>query len=257
MTIDPDLVKLAGHLADLARPIARRYFRSAVTIEDKSDDSPVTKADREIEAAMRQAITAHRPDDGIYGEEYGVERADAEYVWVLDPIDGTKSFVTGKPLFGSLIGLIQAGKVALGVIDMPALDERWIGGPDTPTTFNNSPVKTRSCAALDQAWCYATTPDMFIGADAGPYDHLQAQVKHPLYGADCYAYGLLASGTVDLVVEACLKPYDFVGPAGVIMGAGGHITDWQGADLGLDSDGRVVAAGDIRCHDATIAVLNG
>lgn len=247
----------ASHLADIARPIAARYFRAGLAIEDKADESPVTRADREIEAAMRKAIKEARPDDGIYGEEYGIENPDAEFVWVLDPIDGTKSFVTGKPLFGTLIGLMQKGRVALGVIDMPALNERWIGGPDHPTTYNGTSVRCRPCDDISKAWCYATTPDMFEGDNAAPYDRVQAAVKHPLYGADCYAYGLIASGTVDLVVEACLKPYDFVGPAGVIIGAGGVISDWSGKPVDLETDGRVVAAGDSRCQAAAINRLQG
>jgi len=255
MAIDDGLVELASRLADLARPIAVRHFRSTLAVEDKEDESPVTVADRQIETVIRETLTAERPDDGILGEEYGAERLEAEYVWVLDPIDGTKSFATGKPLFGVLIGLAREDRAALGVVDMPALGERWIGGPDHPTTFNGAPIRTRACEDLSGAWCHATTPDMFLGADETAFRRLKTAVKHTLYGGDCHAYGLLASGHVDLVVEARLKPYDFMGPAGVILGAGGAITDWRGEPLSLRSDGRVIAAGDSVCHRAALDLL--
>lgn len=253
----PDnIIQLANDLADISRPIALNYYRSGLAIEDKGDLSPVTKADREIEAALRERIEATFPTHGIFGEEYGIVRADADFVWVLDPIDGTKAFVTGKPLFGTLIGLVHKGEIAYGVVDIPALGDRWAGGRDNPTIFNGEPAKVRNCAQLSDAWMYATTPDMFVGADEAPYKSLSQSVKHPLYGSDCYAYGLLASGHVDLVVEAMLKPYDYCAPAAIIEGAGGFVTDWQGKPLGLSGDGKVIAANTQSLLDATVACLN-
>lgn len=253
----PDsIIKLANDLADISRPIALDYYRSGLAIEDKGDLSPVTKADREIEAALREKVEAAFPDHGIYGEEHGTVRLDADYIWVLDPIDGTKAFVTGKPLFGTLIGLLYKGEIAYGVVDIPALGDRWAGGRHNPTTFNGTPARVRPCNDLASAWMYATTPDMFVDADEAPYRRLAKAVKHPLYGCDCYAYGLLASGHVDLVVEAMLQPYDFCAPAAIIEGAGGVVTDWQGKPLGLKTDGKVIAAANKSLLDATVACLN-
>jgi inositol-phosphate phosphatase/L-galactose 1-phosphate phosphatase/histidinol-phosphatase len=234
---------LAERLADAAGAIARRYFRQPFAIEDKPDRTPVTVADREAEAAMRALIEARFPADGILGEEHGAIRSDASRLWVLDPIDGTKSFIAGIPLFGTLIALVENGTPVLGVIDQPVLRERWIGRSGQPTHLNGAPVRTRNCATLAAASLYATSPDMF-DADRAAFERLKDSVKVARFGADCYAYAQLTSGFIDLVVEADLKPYDYCALVPVIEGAGGSITDWHGKPLGLSSDGRVVAAGD-------------
>ncbi|MGB0748632.1 MAG: histidinol-phosphatase [Magnetospiraceae bacterium] len=254
--VSPDLIALAHRLADAARPIARQYFRKGVDVLDKSDASPVTQADREIEAAMRDVITAARPQDGIFGEEHGSERLDAEYVWVLDPIDGTKAFITGKPLFGTLIGLTQNRRPVLGIIDQPISEERWVGADGHGTTLNNIPVRTRS-ASLEEAYLYATGPDMF-SEDAGtaaPFKRLSGSAKQALYGADCYAYGLLAAGYVDLVCEALLKPYDYCAVVPVVQNAGGVVTDWNGAAVTLDTGDKILAAGAPDLHAAALSRL--
>lgn len=250
-------IDLAERLADASGAIVRRYFRTTLEVEDKPDGSPVTVADREAEAAIRELIEEAFPDHGIVGEEYGAVRADAKYVWVLDPIDGTKSFITGKPLFGTLIGLLHEGAAVLGVIDQPVLGERWLGARGRPTTLNGRPVHVRPCGELGRAALYATSPHMFEGADKQAFARVRDAVKLPLYGADCYAYGLLACGFADLVVEASLVAYDYCGVVAVIEGAGGVITDWTGAPLGLGSDGRVVAAGDRRSHERALELLAG
>jgi inositol-phosphate phosphatase/L-galactose 1-phosphate phosphatase/histidinol-phosphatase len=248
-------LSFAGQLADLARPLTLRHFRQELAVEDKQDLSPVTIADREAEAAMRRAIGERYPTHGILGEEYGPERADAEHVWVLDPIDGTKSFISGRPLFGTLIALTRGGSPVLGIIDMPALGERYAGAVAHDATLNGNPIRTRGCSALGNALLHATSPAMFIGDDAPRFARLTRRVKHPIYGGDCHNYGLLAAGFTDLVVEAELKPYDYCAPAAVITAAGGLCTDWQGADLTLASDGRVVAAGDPAVHREALAAL--
>jgi inositol-phosphate phosphatase/L-galactose 1-phosphate phosphatase/histidinol-phosphatase len=250
-------VILAERLAEAVRPIVMGYFRSGVTIDDKADTTPVTVADREAETAMRRLIADACPDHGILGEEYGADRVDATYVWVLDPIDGTKSFVTGKPLFGTLIALLREGTPIVGVIDMPALGERWIGVDGRPTTFNGRPARVRPCPDLDRAWLYASSPHMFPGADAEAFERLRLKCRAAIYGADCYAYGLLASGTVDLVCEATTKPHDYCALVPVVAGAGGMISDWRGRPLGLESDGRVLAAGDEGAHATAREVLAG
>jgi inositol-phosphate phosphatase/L-galactose 1-phosphate phosphatase/histidinol-phosphatase len=245
----------AEHLADLARPLVLRHFRQAIAIEDKDDLSPVTVADREAEAAMRRAIAERFPDHGILGEEYGPERADAPLVWVLDPIDGTKSFITGKPLFGTLIALADEGRPILGIIDMPALDERFVGHDGGAALFNGAPIRTRAGAKLAGAHLHATSPAMFTGADETRFAALAKRVKHPIFGGDCHNYALLAAGWTDLVVEAQLKPYDYCAPAALIAAAGGIATDWQGAALTLASDGRVVMAADAALHAQALAAL--
>lgn len=251
------LAKLAGKLADAAGLVAMRYFRAPVTIETKADTSPVTVADRETEATMRAMIETECPDHGIFGEEYGQDRTDAEFVWVLDPIDGTKSFVIGKPLFGTLIALAYNGKPVLGVIDCPAIGERWIGIDGMSTTLNGKAVSTRFCGMLSDAWLAATQPDMFTPPDKIKFDQLHDAVQHTVWGGDCHSYGLLAAGTLDLIVEATMKPYDFMALVPVVKGAGGAITDWDGEALGFESDGRVLAAGDPRLHEMVRKRLAG
>ena len=255
--VEPRFVQLANELADAARPIAARYFRTPVAIDDKTDNSPVTIADREAETAMRDLLTRHVPDHGVFGEEHGAVRTDAEYVWVLDPIDGTKAFITGLPIFGTLIALLHRGKPVMGIIDQPILKERWLGVEGQRSTFNGQPISVRACDALAKAYMYSTAPLMFPGAYEKPHEALTRKVKLFRWGGDCYAYGLLASGHVDLVVEASLKLYDFAALVAVIKGAGGLITDWRGRDLDMTSDGSVLAAGDPAIHRAAMGVLAG
>jgi len=250
-------VTLAERLADAARPVAIRYFRSGLAIDAKPDASPVTAADREAEAAMRTIIEGAFPNHGIFGEEHGKTRLDSRYVWVLDPIDGTKAFVTGKPLFGTLIALLEDGRPIVGIIEAPAMGERWVGAEGRLTTLNGRPVRTRPCADIGMAWLYATTPHMFEGADQDAFDQLRCRCREAVYGGDCYAYGLLSNGTVDIVCEASMQPYDYCALVPVVNGAGGIITDWQGQPLGLQSDGRVLAAGDAAIHGSACAALAG
>ncbi len=231
------------------------YFRTGVAVEDKADLSPVTAADRAAEAAMRQLIERRFPDHGILGEEFGPTRAEAEHVWVLDPIDGTKSFISGVPLFGTLIALTCAGRPILGVIDQPILGERWSGAAGRASTLNGRTIRVRPCPRLAAASLFATSPDMFHGSDAAAFARVAAAAKLVRYGADCYAYGLLAAGFVDLVLEASLKPYDFCAIAPVVEGAGGVASDWRGSALGLRSDGRVAVGGDRRVHAEALALL--
>jgi inositol-phosphate phosphatase / L-galactose 1-phosphate phosphatase / histidinol-phosphatase len=255
-TLDPFLA-LAAELADAAGSAIRPRFRQNISVDDKPDLSPVTAADRAAEQAMRRLIAARFPEHGIIGEEFGRERDDAEFVWVLDPIDGTKSFISGVPLFGTLIALARAGRPILGVIDQPILRERWVGAIGRPTTFNGKPIRCRPCPALEAATVFSTSPDMFKGPDAVAHGRVAAAAKLVRFGADCYAYGLLAHGFIDLVIEASLKPYDFSAMVPVVDGAGGVATDWQGRPLGLSSDGRVLVAGDARAHREALAFLAG
>lgn len=254
--ISSELVTFAQQLADASAEVIRGYFRRRLTVDDKADASPVTIADRQAEQVMRALIQQHFPTHGIYGEEWGVTASDAEYVWVLDPIDGTKSFITGKATFGTLIALLHHGQPILGIINQPILQERWLGGVGVPTTLNGELVTVRSCEALQHALLYATSPEMFQGADRTAFERVKGAAKHPLYGADCYAYALLSSGWVDLVIEAALSPYDYCALVPVVENAGGILTDWAGQPLGLHSDGRVIAAGDQRVYEHARALLN-
>jgi inositol-phosphate phosphatase/L-galactose 1-phosphate phosphatase/histidinol-phosphatase len=252
-----NFINLASDLADAAGAAIRPYFRTRLTVDDKPDLTPVTAADRAAEEAMRELIERRFPAHGIIGEEFGRVREDAEFVWVLDPIDGTKSFISGVPLFGTLVALTRAGQPILGVIDQPISRERWLGAAGRPSTLNGTRIQCRECPGLAAAILFATTPEMFRGPDAAGFGRVSAAVKLTRYGADCYAYGLLAAGFIDLVLEASLKPYDFCAVVPIVEGAGGIATDWHGRALGLASDGRVLIAGDRRTHEAASALLHG
>ena len=256
--IDLDtLLTLALRLADAAGEAIRPYFRKPLAISDKADLTPVTAADRVAEETMRALIEERFPEHGILGEEFGRVREDAEFVWSLDPIDGTKSFISGVPLFGTLIALTRGGRSILGVIDQPILRERWVGAVGRPTTLNGAAIRCRACPVLAAATLFATTPDMFKGEDAASFARVSDKVKLTRFGADCYAYGLVATGFVDLVLEASLEPYDFCAMVPIVEGAGGVATDWRGANLDLASDGRILVAGDRRAHEAALALLCG
>lgn len=250
-------IAFAEELAEAAGAVTRRYFRRPLAVADKADASPVTAADREAEEVMRELIERRYPAHGIIGEELPPRRADAEYVWLLDPIDGTKSFITGKPLFGTLVALARNGVPLLGLIDHVILGERWVGAVGRGATLNGRPARVRPCPELKSAALYASSPETFQGADGAAFERLRGQVKLPLFGGDCYAYGLLASGYVDLVVEASLGADDYFPLAAVVAAAGGVMSDWSGAALGLASDGRVIAAGDPRAHAQALEVLGG
>ena len=256
--IEPDaFLAFALSLADAAGDVIRPYFRKPLAIRDKADLTPVTAADRVAEETMRALIEERFPEHGILGEEFGRVREDAEFVWVLDPIDGTKSFISGVPLFGTLIALTRGGRSILGVIDQPILRERWVGAVGRPTTLNGAAIRCRACSVLAAATLFATTPDMFKGEDAASFARVSDKVKLTRFGADCYAYGLVATGFVDLVLEASLEPYDFCAMVPIVEGAGGVATDWRGANLDLASDGRILVAGDRRAHEAALALLCG
>ncbi len=250
-------IDLAHDLADAARPIARTYFRQPLDILDKADESPVTVADREIEAAMREIIEARFPEHGIYGEEYGQVRTDAEVVWVLDPIDGTQAFITGMPIFGTLIAACREGVPILGIIDQPILGERWVGAADRASTFQGEAIRTSGCEDPGQATLYSTHPTMFAGIDRqADFDRLADGVKRTRYGGDCYSYGLVACGWADLVVEAMLQPYDYCALVPIVEGAGGAVSDWAGSPLTITSDGTLVAAATPALNVAARGFLN-
>lgn len=256
----PDLdapLALAQDLAMAARALILPRYAQGLGFETKGDASPVTEADRAAEAMMRKRINAAFPDHGIFGEEYGVEKADADFVWVLDPIDGTKSFIIGKPLFGSLIALLYQGQPVLGVMELPALAETWIGAQGHASTRNGTPVTTRRCVGLSEAWLLTTSPQMHMGRDFDRFETLRRSARHTVYGGDCQAYCSVASGRADLVCESSMQPYDYCALVPLIEGAGGVITDWRGDPLGLEGSGHVLASGDAALHERAIEVLTG
>lgn len=261
---------LAHELADVARKAILPYWRRPIKVESKIEEgrsiaqaeSPVTIADRQAEMDMRSVIEREYPSDGIYGEEFGTIRTDADWVWVLDPIDGTKSFISGKPLFGTLIACLYKGTPVIGIIDQCVLDERWFGVLGQTSTLNGDPIQTNTKTALKDAMLFATTPDMFgPGEETEKFNAVKAAVLRPNYGTDCYAYALVASGFgADLVVEADLGLYDYCALVPVVEGAGGVMTDWSGRRLTLEnhevSRGRVVAASSPALHREALAILS-
>jgi histidinol phosphatase-like enzyme (inositol monophosphatase family) len=250
-------IAAAEATADIAAAVVRPFFRAGVTADLKSDESPVTVADRAAEQAMRSALSDRFPDHGILGEEYGLVRPDARLRWVLDPVDGTRAFITGRPMFGTLIALFDGATPILGIIDQPITRERWIGAVGRRTQFTGpfgGAAACRPCANLADAELSATSPQVFAD-DMAAWERLTGAVRRTSFGGDCYAYGLVALGLIDVIAEATMKVWDWAALVPVIEGAGGSITDWSGAPLRPDGDGRVLAVGDPALLGACIATL--
>lgn len=239
-----------------SRATIKRYYRQRIIVESKADASPVTEADRIVESQIRQIISQRHPEHSIIGEEHGTQHNLADYTWVIDPIDGTKSFISGMPTFGTLIGITHHQQPKIGVIDMPILDERWIGTIGESTSFNGTSCNVSSVQQLAQATLYCTEPDMFTAAQLDKFEQLSRLVYLRRFGGDCYSYGLLASGQIDLVVDGDLHYYDIMALIPVVKGAGGTITDWQGKELEDGWNGLVVAAATPALHQAALEVLN-
>lgn len=252
-------IALANRLADAAGAAIRPLFRADFTQERKADHSFVTEADRAAEAAMRAIIEAEFPADGIVGEEYGPRNEGAARQWVLDPIDGTTSFIAGRPIFGTLVALLQDGFPVLGVIDQPVASERWVGVTGQETTFNGRAIGSRPLRELGDAVLATTSPHLFAGHDVDHFMALARSVaeRKIIWGGDCYNYGLVASGHVDLVCEAGLKLYDFAALVPVVEGAGGTMCDWSGEPLHAGSDGRVLAIGDPARLEDVLEAMGG
>ena len=255
----PADLDFANRLADAAGSVIRPLFRGDWEAETKEDASAVTEADRAAEAVMRKMIEEERPDDGIIGEEYGRTNEGAGRQWVLDPIDGTQSFVAGRPIFGTLIALMQDGWPVLGIIDQPINTERWAGRVGEGTTLNGKPVKTRPCRGVEGMSMATTSPHCFSADEADAWLNVVTNAypkkPWPVYGGDCYNYALLASGHIDLVMETGLKLHDYAALVPVVEGAGGVMSDWQGNPLDADSDGTVIALGDpARIEDVLAAM---
>ncbi len=261
--ITPDLqrrlLRVAEELADVAAAECLPLFRSPdLTAVNKAEAGydPVTEADRAAEAAMRRRLAELRPDDAVLGEEFGPTAGTSGLTWVLDPIDGTRAFISGAPSWGVLIGLDAGAGPVLGVIDQPYTGERFVGGFGRAVLRRGGrerPLATRPCAGLAEAVLYTTFPEIGTAGERAGFDAVRDRVRLTRYGLDCYAYALVALGQVDLVIEAGLQPYDVQGPIGVIEAAGGVVTDWRGGPA--HRGGRVVAAGDARVHAAALEHL--
>ena len=253
----PADVAFAHRLADASAAAVLPHFRRLDAIEIKADATPVTRADRAAEEAMRALLARERPADGVLGEEFAPIEGEGGRLWVLDPIDGTKAFTAGKPTFTTLIALFEHGRPVLGVIEQPYNRERWVGH-DGAAWFNGRPLATRRGTTLSRAVTSSTAPELFeSAADRAAFARVEAAVGYLSWGGDAYAYGLLAMGCVDLIVEMQLKPFDLGPLAPIVEGAGGRITDWGGRPLDLESDGRILAAGDAALHEAALARLAG
>ena len=248
MNLEQKIVDFAEYLADEARNIVNSYYRKQFTIENKIDNSPVTEVDQAVEKVIRKLIDNNFPEHGVIGEEFGPTRENAEFKWVIDPIDGTKSFITGRPIFGTLIALVHETKPILGIIDQPVLKERWLGANGV-TTFNNQKVSTRECRDLGDAYFATTSPYLFNTGDIARINNISDRAKSTIYGGDCYSYGQLAMGKLDLVIESGLKPYDFCALVPVIENAGGRVTDWGGNDININSNGKILACGDKKLNE--------
>lgn len=251
------LTRFAEHLADESRSILNGVAGKMPEVDIKSDLSYVTATDRNVEERLRELIEREFPDHGIYGEEFGTRDLDAEYVWVLDPIDGTAAFVAGIPVYGTLIGVARQGSPWIGVIDHPATSERWVGVSGESATLNGKPVRTRACADLAPALMTNSNPDFLQPADRAAFETLRGQVHYTQYGGSCYAYGVLASGRTDLAIDGGLDPVDIFAAAAVIEGAGGVVTDWRGQGITLGWKDLVLASGDPALHAQALSVLSG
>ncbi len=256
-----ELKATAHAMADAARPVTLRYFRqTGLTADNKETDrfDPVTAADRGAEESMRAILAEMRPDDAILGEEFGAKSGTTGLTWVLDPIDGTRGYISGTPTWGVLIAVNAGAAPVFGIIDQPYIGERFSGGfgqAELRGPNGTVPLATRPCAALSGATLFSTYPEVGNAAEAQGFGALSEQVKLVRFGIDCYAYALLAAGQIDLVVEAGLQAYDVQGPIAVVEAAGGIVTNWQGGPA--HDGGRILAAGSPEVHALALQVLRG
>lgn len=256
--LDSKFLEFANLLADEAAIISRKYFRQPLVIDNKSNNTPVTLADREIETKLRQLIREHYPEHGIIGEEFCNQETSSHFTWVLDPIDGTVAFSSGKPLFTTLIALLEDGQPLLSIINQPIIHERFIGVMNSGSCLNGARITTSNTVKLSEVRLNATTPYMFkTAAEWASFDRLKSQVKLTSFGGDAYGFALLAAGHIDVIMEADLQYYDIAALVPVITAAGGLITDWQGNELTADFNGQCLACANAELHQKVLNLLNG
>ena len=251
-----EFISFANVLADESTKVIMEYFRQTFTIENKDDDTPVTIADQKSELKIRELINKAYPSHGILAEEFDNTNLNSEYIWVIDPIDGTRSFISGHKDFGTLIALLYKKKPVLGIINCPAHNERWIGVENQITTLNGKNIKTSSKKSIED--CYAITTGLYFEDETfrNGFKNIIKKSKYYIFGGDCYMYGMLSSGLVDIVVEDTLKAHDYMALVPVIQGAGGVITDKYNNPITLDSDGSVVATANSLIHKQAINMIN-
>lgn len=258
---EPDIhafAALAERLADLSGAIIREAIAKGRSFDTKADRSPVTEIDRRVEERLRRELASAHPDHGILGEEFESVGLDREFVWVIDPIDGTKAFITGIPTFGTLIALARRGVPVLGVIDNPVTFERWVGGDGLPTHRNGEAVQTRKGPSLADAVLGNGNPEPFDTQERAGFERLRNETQWCVYGGSCHAYGRVADGGLDISIDGGLDAFDYCALVPIVRSAGGVITDWQGRDLTISS-GRccVAASGSPELHSAVLESLSG
>jgi myo-inositol-1(or 4)-monophosphatase len=261
MSIDPDTIAFAHKLADVAGDVIRPYFRQQIAVTDKgaakAQFDPVTIADKSAEEAMRAIIERERPQDGILGEEFGEKPSANGFTWVLDPVDGTRAFITGRHEWGSLIALEKNGNALLGILDQPVVRERFVGVNGEAELLSNGErtrLRARPCADMAEVVLCATHPDAYFSeAEQDAFRRVQRAVRMSRFGGDCYIFGTLALGFVDLIIESTFHRWDVAALIPIVEGSGGVISDWQGNSCA--NGGRILAAGDARIHAQAIKLL--
>ena len=244
-------------ITELVKQSVLESFRNLLEVEFKSDESPVTQADREVEDQVRQYLTKHFPQDGIFGEEFGVQGAERNNIWVVDPIDGTRSFLSGHPTFGFLLARIEVGIPELGVIAMPALNETFIGHRGKGAWLNGEPIQVSTRTTLDQAILYVNEGDKIYKDHPDVFERLMNAGQTRRLSYDCYPHALVAMGQVDAVVDFDLQPYDYLPVSAVVKAAGGIVTDWRGNSLGLESGTKaMVSAATPELHTEILNLLD-
>ena len=251
-----EYLNFANLLADESENIIFNYFRKKIDIKDKEDNSPVTIADQKVELRIRELINSKFPSHGILGEEYESFKIDSEFVWVIDPIDGTRSFIAGHKDFGTLIALLYKNKPVIGIINCPAHKERWIGIENQQTTLNNKLISTSSIKKIEESYLFTSGIYFDEPILRNGFEKIKNKSRYYRLGGDCYMYGMLASGLIDVVIEDTLKPHDYMALINVIEGAGGKVSDKFGNDININSDGSLVASCNKSIHKDLISIIN-
>ena len=251
-----ELSDFSKHLADESEKIIKKYFRTSLNVDNKEDKTPVTIADKEVELKIREIIKNNYPEHGILGEEFDQTNIESEYIWVIDPIDGTRSFIAGHKDFGTLIALVYKKKPLIGIINCPMHNERWVGIIDKETKMNNKIVKTSNTTLINES--YFCTSGLYLEDDhfKKSCDKIINKTKYYRLGGDCYMYGMIASGLIDIVLEDTLKVHDYMALIPVIEGAGGVVTDKYGSPVNINSEGSIVASANKSLHNQIIDIIN-